>query len=93
MSLTRRSFMAQCHRRHPLFDPTSLGADKTLTIALPNNPSALDPMQISNHDAMAITNAVFESAGGRPRRQCRALAGAQDARDQRRPDDLQVRPA
>ncbi|TPG58193.1 ABC transporter substrate-binding protein [Roseomonas nepalensis] len=39
----------------------ALGADKTLTIALPNNPTTLDPIQISNHDAMAITNAVFEN--------------------------------
>jgi len=45
-----------------LLDPhIALGADKTLTIALPNNPTTLDPIQTSNHDAMAITNAVFEN--------------------------------
>ena len=39
----------------------ALGADKTLTVALPNNPTTLDPIQISNHDAMAITNSIFEN--------------------------------
>ena len=45
-----------------VFDPNlALAADKTLTVALPNNPTTLDPIQISNHDAMAITNLVFEN--------------------------------
>ena len=45
-----------------LLDPRiALGADKTLTIALPNNPSTMDPIQTSNHDAMAISNLVFEN--------------------------------
>ncbi|MEI5668395.1 ABC transporter substrate-binding protein [Bosea sp. CCNWLW174] len=39
----------------------AFAADGTLTIALPNNPSTLDPIQISNHDAMAISNAIFEN--------------------------------
>lgn len=39
----------------------ALGADRTLTIALPNNPSTMDPIQTSNHDAMAISNGVFEN--------------------------------
>ena len=44
-----------------LLDPhLALGADKTLVIALPNNPSTMDPIQTSNHDAMAISNAIFE---------------------------------
>ena len=41
--------------------PSALAADGTLTIALPNNPSTLDPIQTSNHDAMAISNAIFEN--------------------------------
>ncbi len=43
-------------------DPTlALGADGVLTIALPNNPSTMDPIQTSNHDGMAISNLVFEN--------------------------------
>jgi peptide/nickel transport system substrate-binding protein len=63
MNLTRRTFLgSSAVAGISLFDPNIvLGADKTLTIALPNNPSTLDPMQISNHDAMAISNAVFEN--------------------------------
>lgn len=41
--------------------PSAFAADGTLTIALPNNPSTLDPIQTSNHDAMAISNAIFEN--------------------------------
>jgi peptide/nickel transport system substrate-binding protein len=45
-----------------LLDPNiAMAADKTLTIALPNNPSTLDPIQNSNHDAMAVSNAIFEN--------------------------------
>jgi peptide/nickel transport system substrate-binding protein len=65
MHLTRRSFLASgafAAAGISLFDPDlALAADKTLTIALPNNPATLDPIQTSNHDAMAITNAVFEN--------------------------------
>ena len=39
----------------------AFAADGTLTIALPNNPSTLDPIMTSNHDAMAISNAIFEN--------------------------------
>jgi peptide/nickel transport system substrate-binding protein len=65
MRLTRRSFLASSAAAAAgisLFDPDlALAADKTLTIALPNNPVTLDPIQISNHDAMAVTNAIFEN--------------------------------
>ena len=63
MSLTRRSFLGtSAVAGISLFDPNIvLGADKILTIALPNNPSTLDPMQISNHDSMAVSNVVFEN--------------------------------
>ena len=63
MSLTRRTFLgSSAVAGISLFDPNIvLAADRTLTIALPNNPSTLDPMQNSNHDAMAVTNAVFEN--------------------------------
>ncbi len=45
-----------------LMDPTlALAADGTLTVALPNNPSTMDPIQTSNHDGMAISNLVFEN--------------------------------
>ena len=39
----------------------ALAAGGVLTIALPNNPATLDPIQTSNHDAMAISNLVFEN--------------------------------
>ena len=64
MSLTRRIVPRdrRGRRQSRLFEPTiGLGADGTLTIALPNNPSTLDPIQISNHDSMAISNAIFEN--------------------------------
>lgn len=45
-----------------LLDPDiALSADKTLTIALPNNSSTMDPIQRSNHDGMAVSNAIFGS--------------------------------
>lgn len=45
-----------------LLDPKiALGADRTLTIALPNSPVTLDVIQSSNHDAMAISNLIFEN--------------------------------
>ena len=58
MDFTRRSFLGTgAVAGISLFDPNiALAADKTLTIALPNNPTTLDPMQISNHDSMAITS-------------------------------------
>ncbi len=64
MALTRRGLVQAglAAASVGLLDPNiALGADKTLTIALPNNPTTLDPIQISNHDAMAISNAVFEN--------------------------------
>ena len=39
----------------------ALGAEKTLTLALPNNPSNFDPAHQSNHDAMACAQVVFEN--------------------------------
>ena len=45
-----------------LLDPRhAIAADGTLTIALPNNPSTMDPIQTSNHDGMAISNLIFEN--------------------------------
>jgi peptide/nickel transport system substrate-binding protein len=63
MSLNRRTlFQAGAAGLGLLSAPRwAFAADKTLTVALPNNPSTLDPIQISNHDAMAITNTVFEN--------------------------------
>ena len=46
----------------PWFTPgIALGANKTLTLALPNNPSNFDPAHQSNHDAMACAQVVFEN--------------------------------
>lgn len=64
MRLTRRTLIhagaALAGTR--LLDPDiALAADKTLTIALPNNPATLDPIQTSNHDGMAVTNAIWEN--------------------------------
>ena len=39
----------------------ALAADKTLTIAIPNNPGTFDPMNQVNHDAMVGTQTVFEN--------------------------------
>src|SRR5262245_38380861 len=63
MNVTRRSFLGTgAVAGISLLDPhIALGADRTLTIALPNNPSTLDPIQISNHDSMAVSNLVFEN--------------------------------
>ncbi|HTZ38315.1 MAG TPA: ABC transporter substrate-binding protein [Stellaceae bacterium] len=45
-----------------LLDPgLALGADKTLTVAIPNNPQTFDPMNQTNHDAMAATLVMFEN--------------------------------
>lgn len=64
MTLRRRSILTAGSAAVGLrlLDPRiALGADKTLTIALPNNPSTLDPIQTSNHDGMAVSNTVFEN--------------------------------
>lgn len=63
MRLNRRTlFQAGTAAGLGLLSPgLALAADKTLTIALPNNPTTLDPIQTSNHDAMAISNAIFEN--------------------------------
>ena len=67
-SLNRRDFL-----RHTGFGAAALGgafgltprtaaaAEKTLTIAIPNNAGTLDPMNQINHDAMAATHMVFEN--------------------------------
>ena len=46
---------------HLLRPDLAMAADRTLLIALPNNPTTMDPIQNSNHDGMAIGNAVFEN--------------------------------
>ncbi len=64
MTLRRRSLLAAgpaiagISLLHP---GLALAADKTLIIALPNNPATMDPMQTSNHDGMAVSNAIFEN--------------------------------
>ena len=64
MTLRRRSLLAAgpaiagISLLHP---GVALAADKTLIIALPNNPATMDPMQTSNHDGMAVSNAIFEN--------------------------------
>ena len=64
MPLDRRSLLAAgtaSLAAQMLRPDLALAADRTLTIALPNNPSTMDPIQTSNHDAMAISNAIFEN--------------------------------
>jgi peptide/nickel transport system substrate-binding protein len=41
--------------------PPALAAGGDLTIALPNNPTTLDPAMQANHDGMAVTQAIFEN--------------------------------
>lgn len=36
-------------------------ADGTLTIALPNNPATFDPINSANHDAMVVSQTIFEN--------------------------------
>lgn len=62
MMLRRRTLLAGVPLGLGLLDAgVAFGADGTLTIALPNNPSTMDPIQTSNHDGMAISNLVFEN--------------------------------
>ncbi|MCQ4159186.1 ABC transporter substrate-binding protein [Roseomonas sp. GC11] len=63
MSLNRRIlFQAGAAGLGLIAAPRLAGAaERVLTVALPNNPTTLDPIQISNHDAMAITNTLFEN--------------------------------
>ena len=63
---TRRSFLqgstAGALTASALLNPNlALAADKTLTIAIPNNPGTFDPMNQVNHDAMVGTQMVFEN--------------------------------
>ena len=37
------------------------GAEKVLTIAVPNNPSTFDPVNAANHDAMVVSQTIFEN--------------------------------
>lgn len=44
-----------------LWSCRAAAADSTLTIALPNNPATLDPINSANWDAMVITQTIFEN--------------------------------
>ncbi len=37
------------------------GAERVLTIAVPNNPATFDPMNAANHDAMVVSQTIFEN--------------------------------
>ena len=37
------------------------GAEKILTIAVPNNPATFDPVNAANHDAMVVSQTIFEN--------------------------------
>ena len=39
----------------------AIGADRTITLALPNNPANFDPAHQANHDTMACSQVVFEN--------------------------------
>ena len=46
----------------PLLCPNSaLAADGSLSVALPSNPDTFDPCNQRNHDAMAMSQVIFES--------------------------------
>jgi peptide/nickel transport system substrate-binding protein len=46
----------------PWLDPNvALAAGGTLTVALPNNPTTFDPANQRNHDAMAMSQVIFEN--------------------------------
>lgn len=64
MTIGRRTLLAAAPASLAalVLDPrVARAANGVLTIALPNNPSTMDPMQTSNHDGMAISNLVFEN--------------------------------
>lgn len=64
MTLSRRSILAAGPTllALDLLDPgAARAAGGELIIALPNNPTTMDPIQTSNHDAMAISNMIFEN--------------------------------
>ncbi len=45
----------------PWMSPSlAIGADRTITLALPNNPANFDPAHQANHDTMACSQVVFE---------------------------------
>ena len=37
------------------------GAEKILTVAIPSNPVTFDPVNAANHDAMVVSQTVFEN--------------------------------
>lgn len=39
----------------------ALGANYGLTVAIPDNPTTLDPMYQANHDAMVVSQSIFEN--------------------------------
>lgn len=46
----------------PLLNPgVAVAADGTLSVALPTNPDTFDPCNQRNHDAMALSQVIFES--------------------------------
>src|SRR5712691_7255201 len=40
---------------------TAEGAEKILTVAIPSNPVTFDPVNAANHDAMVVSQTVFEN--------------------------------
>ena len=40
---------------------SALAAARDLVVALPNNPSTLDPVMQANHDGMVVTQSIFEN--------------------------------
>jgi peptide/nickel transport system substrate-binding protein len=66
--LDRRSFLrsvavgASASALAPLAGVWSAeGAEKVLTIAVPNNPTTFDPVNAANHDAMVVSQTIFEN--------------------------------
>lgn len=67
VGLDRRTFLRSTILSTSALAAQGLGSwsyaqgEKVLTIALPNNPSTFDPVNQANHDAMVISQCVFEN--------------------------------
>lgn len=68
LELHRRNFLrkviagASGALASPLLSSWSFAAgEKVLTIAIPSNPATFDPVNASNHDAMVVSQSVFEN--------------------------------
>jgi len=68
LSASRRDFLRAAILGPPAVSAFSLlttwsaeGAEKVLTIAIPSNPVTFDPVNAANHDAMVVSQTIFEN--------------------------------